>query len=105
MSTLDLRVTVEITGVDEDVAETAFRSAVDLMRGINRRIDLSTYSEPHDDTRGIFGVFILREQENPDATPFTSTRKQELIKAVKSVVTGKLPSTKAVVTVKVTPEK
>lgn len=109
MSSNRLRVTVEITGVDEDVAERGFRDAVDTLRDINRRIDMSVMTEPHDDTRGIFGLFIIDEddtgyQSEPDF--FTSTRIKELTKAVKFVVINKLPSiTKAVVHVKVTKEK
>jgi hypothetical protein len=94
------KVTVEITGVDEDVAEKAFRASVDTLRSINERINVSIQCEPHDDTRGVFGMFIFNDELN------TAGKKQDFIKAVKSVVTNNLSATsKAIVYVKLTNNK
>ena len=94
------KVTVEITGVDEDVAEKAFRSSVDTLRAVNERIDLSILCEPHDDTRGIFGMFIFKDELN------TAGKKNDFMKAVKSVIANNLSATsKAIVYVKLSTNK
>ena len=96
---MTLRVSLTITGVDEDVANAAFESSYSVISALNSNVDCAV-SEPHDDTRGIYGMFIIRENNT------TSKYKQDLAKAVKFIVENKLPSTtKAAIQVKVTTDK
>jgi hypothetical protein len=73
---------VEITNVDDDIAESAFIRTVNAMAKMNHiRVDAkSRHVEPHDDTRGIFASIDI------DGGLSTSAQKLAVLRAFNSLL-------------------
>jgi hypothetical protein len=71
---------VEITNVDDDIAESAFIRTVNAMAKMIRVDAKSQHVEPHDDTRGIFASIDI------DGGLSTSAQKLAVLRAFNSLL-------------------
>ena len=74
------KVAVELINIDEDLAEKAVGKMIDALALIAQPIKKSILIEPHDETRGIWAKFELKDPEEST----TSSYRQALVAAVKS---------------------
>jgi hypothetical protein len=76
------QLSIEIVNVDEDIAEQAVNTLVDALTLIVDPIKKSLKVEPHDETRGVWASFELKEHAMSSSTSY----KKAVVSAAKSIV-------------------
>lgn len=75
------KVAVELINIDEDLAEKAVQKTIDALAVIVQPIKKSIEIEPHDDVRGIWAKFDIKDTITP-----SSSYNKALVAAVKSLI-------------------
>lgn len=95
------KVAVELINIDEDQAEKFVQKTIETLAQVVQPIKKSVVVEPHDDVRGIWARFDVKETESP-----SPSYNKALVAAVKSLLMMQIhPNTKAVVHVIVSNDK
>ena len=90
---LMLKVALELINIDEDQAEKCVEKTIETLSLIVHPIKKSIVVEPHDDVRGVWARFDVKDVESP-----SSSFNKALAAAIKSIVLMQVhPNTKAVV--------
>jgi len=76
-----LKVAVELVNIDEVLAENNVKKTVDALALVAQPIKKSLVIEPHDDVRGVWASFTVKEPED-----YSPMYDKALVAAIKSVV-------------------
>ena len=74
------KVAVELINIDEDQAEKAVEKTIDALSLIIQPIKKSILIEPHDEVRGVWAKFDVKDTEDSSSSSY----RQALVAAVKS---------------------
>lgn len=95
------KVALELINIDEDQAEKFVQRTIETLSLIVQPIKKSIVIEPHDDVRGIWARFDVKDVESP-----SSSYNKALAAATKSIILMQMhPNAKAVVHVVISNDK